>query len=416
MKQVLHYIRKTMYLPVFIAAFIIIAFIVDTPSEIITGYGKILRSTGILITDYIAVGGVGAAMLNCATIMIFYLIVLRLLNLRMTGIIFAGMMMIFGHSFYGKNIFNSLPIFFGVYLYSLVNHIHFKNVIVALLFSSGISPLVSYTMFGSGMPLYYGVPVGILVGIASGFILPALASHTMKFHQGYSVYNSGFALGLISIFFNAIYQAFGDPVETVLILDNRHNWMLVTILVSMCLFYIIMSFVVDRRIILKFKELFKRSGRLITDFERDYGVEAVIINTAMLILLEVIVIVSLGIKMDGPIFGAIISGAGFAGAGLHLKNCFPVLIGALAVAYVSKIDLTSTSGIIAVIFALGLAPICGRYGVMAGLIAGGLHIMLTRITVPFQGGFVLYNSGFASCFVASLMISFIEAIKEDNHA
>ncbi len=414
MQGALHYIRKTMYLPVFMLVLLVVAFIVDTPKDIVTGYGKILTSNSILVTDYIAIGGLGATIVNLIILVVAHLVLLKVLKLRMSGIIYAGMMMLFGFSFYGKNIFNTLPIFFGIYLYSRVNKIYFKNLIVALLFSSGISPLVSYTMFGFEMSLALSIPLGIAAGIASGFILPPLASHTMKFHQGYSVFNSGFALGLISIFFNAIYRAFGMEVVTVDILEEKYHWLLTGILFGFALFYIIIAVIMDKKLIYKIKPLFKRSGRLISDFERDYGIELVIFNAATLIILQVCVVLLFKIRMDGVIFGSILAVAGFAGAGLHLKNSSIVLIGAVLMVSITGYDITSTSIIISVLFSLGLAPIAGRYGILAGIAAGALHILLARITVPFQGGFVLYNNGFASCFVACVMIAVIEALKEDE--
>ena len=40
--------------------------------------------------------------------------------------------------------------------------------------------------------------LGILLGIAVGFILPPIASHSIKAHNGYNLYNIGFASGLIA--------------------------------------------------------------------------------------------------------------------------------------------------------------------------------------------------------------------------
>lgn len=414
MHAIIHYTRKTMYLPILILVMFIIAFGVDTPREIMIGYGKILVSNSISVTDYLAIGGLGATIINMITLMIVHLVLLRVLKLRMSGIIYAGMMMLFGFAFYGKNLLNVLPICVGIYLYSKVNKVEFKNLIVALLFSSGISPLVSYTMFGFELNLGLSIPLGILAGLVSGFILPPLASHTMKFHQGYSVFNIGFALGLISIFFNAIYRALGMTIQTVDILNEQYHWLLTFILLGFSVFYIIMAFIGEPKFYQKLKLLYKRSGRLISDYERDYGIELVIFNTATIIILQVAVVLLCKIRMDGVIFGSILATAGFAGAGLHLKNTIPVLIGALLSATITGYDITSTTIIISVLFSLGLAPIAGRYGLLAGMTAGFLHLLLARITVPFQGGFVLYNNGFASCFVACVMIAVIEALKEDK--
>lgn len=414
MKNFLHYIRKSMYLQIFALMMFVLAFILDTPAQIVDGLYQIIKSTGILITDYIAVGGIGATLVNASVMLMLNLLLVKQLKLRLSGILYAAIMMILGYSFYGKNILNTLPIYLGVLLYSRANKINFKNLIIVLLFSSGIAPLVSYTMFGFDMKLYLSIPLGIVVGVVSGFIIPALASHTMKFHQGYSVFNVGFALGIVSIFFNALYKAFGLTVSTASLVSKDYHWLLFGILSFIAVFYIIMAFVCEPKVLLRFKELFKRSGRLISDFERDFGVETVILNTAMLIILELLVILIFRIRLDGAIFGTILAVAGFAGAGLHLRNTFFVLAGAIIMNFIIGKDITATSSVCAIFFSLGLAPICGRYGIFAGLVAGALHVILVPLTLSFQGGFVLYNNGFASCFVACIMIALIEALKEQE--
>lgn len=414
MKGILHYLRKTMYLPIIIIGLLIFAFIVDTPKIIFVGYKNILISPSILTTDYLAVGGLGATLFNVATTLAFNLLILRLLKLRLSGIIFAGIMMIFGYSFYGKNIMNSLPIYLGVYLYSVVNKVKFKNLIIVLLFSTGLSPLVSYTMFGFDMAYYLSIPLGISVGVIAGFILPPLASHTMKFHQGYSVYNVGFALGIISIFFNGIYLAFDLKVNRESLVTTKYNNYLFGIIIAIILLYTILAFVFDKKVLTHFKELFKRSGRLISDFERDFGVEVVVLNTAMILTLEFIMLLIFRVEINGAIFGTMFAVAGFAGAGLHLKNSLFVMIGAVLMVFLTGKDIKQTSVACSVLFSIGLAPVCGRYGIFAGLIAGALHIIVVPIAINFQGGFDLYNNGFASCFVACIMIAVIEALKEQE--
>ena len=123
------------------------------------------------------------------------------MKIEVSGPIFAGMMMIVGFSFFGKNIFNGLPIYLGVWLFSKMKKKPFQNYIITLLFSSGLSPIVSYSIFGFGLPYYFSIPLGIIVGIIVGILIPQFAAHTISFHQGYNLYNTGFALGIISCVF-----------------------------------------------------------------------------------------------------------------------------------------------------------------------------------------------------------------------
>ena len=67
----------------------------------------------------------------------------------------------------------------------------------------------------------------------------------------------------------------------------------------------------------------------------------------------------------------------------------------------------------AIIFVTGLAPIAGRFGVGAGIIAGFLHFLIVSQTLDFQGGFDLYNNGFAAGFVAAITSSLFEILSRE---
>src|SRR5690606_18755794 len=127
------------------------------------------------------------------------LYLIKRLNLKMTGPIFACLLTIAGFAFFGKNIFNAIPIYLGIYLYSKATKTEMKNYVLVLLLSSGISPIVSYLIFGIGLEYYQSIPLGIIVGVFVGFILPAFNAHAIKFHQGYNLYNTGFSMGVLSM-------------------------------------------------------------------------------------------------------------------------------------------------------------------------------------------------------------------------
>ncbi|MDE7043956.1 MAG: DUF1576 domain-containing protein, partial [Acetatifactor sp.] len=70
-----------------------------------------------------------------------------------------------------------------------------------------------------------------------------------------------------------------------------------------------------------------------------------------------------------------------------------------------------TPGIqLAAIFGVGLAPIAGQFGIMAGILAGILHSAISMCTARFYGGLNLYNNGFSAGWVAIFMIPALENI------
>lgn len=410
----IEYLKKSFYLPILALIMIILAFIFNTPKEIFVGYKNILLSSSILTTDYIAIGTLGGALVNAASILILNLVILRLLNLRMSGLIYASLYMILGFSFFGKNILNSLPIYIGIYLYAFLNKIPVKNLVISLLFSSGISPLVSYLIFGFDLAYYISIPLGIGAGIVAGLMVPAISSHTIKFHQGYNLFNVGFSLGIISLAFNGVLRAFNLRASEISILSNDHNLFLYLFVAILALVLLIAGIILNPKSFKMIPDLYKRSGRLVSDYIRDYGVSIVMINQASLLTFEILICLIFKIELNGAIFGTILAVSGFAGAGLHLKNTSFVMLGAILMCLITKTNITSTSIIIGILFSAGVAPIAGRYGIVAGIIAGMLHIAILPLCRSFQGGYDLYNNGFCAGFVACILIAIIEAFKKED--
>ncbi len=410
----IEYLKKSFYLPILALIMIILAFIFNTPKEIFVGYKNILLSSSILTTDYIAIGTLGGALVNAASILILNLVILRLLNLRMSGLIYAALYMILGFSFFGKNILNSLPIYIGIYLYAFLNKIPVKNLVISLLFSSGISPLVSYLIFGFDLAYYISIPLGIGAGIVAGLMVPAISSHTIKFHQGYNLFNVGFSLGIISLAFNGVLRAFNLRASEISILSNDHNLFLYLFVAILALVLLIAGIILNPKSFKMIPDLYKRSGRLVSDYIRDYGVSIVMINQASLLTFEILICLIFKIELNGAIFGTILAVSGFAGSGLHLKNTSFVMLGAILMCLITKTNITSTSIIIGILFSAGVAPIAGRYGIVAGIIAGMLHIAILPLCRSFQGGYDLYNNGFCAGFVACILIAIIEAFKKED--
>ena len=206
--KIVEFLKKRMLLPILFVFLFAMAFVFDSPKEIWQGYLRILQSPSVLISDYLRIGGLGATLFNVATIILFNVLMLRYYKFKMTGPIFAGVLTIAGFSFFGKNIFNTLPIYLGIYLYAKTQKLDFKSFMIVVLFSTGISPLVSFMIFGTGWPLYYAIPAGIVAGVIAGFVLPAFSAHTIRFHRGYNLYNIGFALGVLSMLFAVILHSF----------------------------------------------------------------------------------------------------------------------------------------------------------------------------------------------------------------
>lgn len=411
MRKVLKYIHNDLYLEVFCGILFILSFCFEPIKDVFIGYGNILKSPSILLTDYIYIGGVGATLLNVASILLFNLIMIKLLKIHMSGPVYCGIIMICGFSFFGKNIINTLPIYAGVYLFSKYKKIPFKSLIISILFSTGISPLISYTIFGSGWQYYISVPVGLLFGLMVGFIIPAYTSHTIVFHEGYNLYNTGFALGILSAVFYGLFLLFNVNVEAVRLYDSSNSKVLYWLLGGISISFILIAVIGDIHVFKKYYNLLKTSGRLISDYNKEFGVEAVMLNFGILGIILTTIFFALNIPLNGILFGGILAALGCSSFGLHLKNGLPIWFGC-AIAILIKMairgDFTiqidrDLSMLVAFVFASGLAPICGKYGILYGLAGGFMHMIVAPQTLALQGGFDLYNNGIACGLEASIL-------------
>ncbi|MFW5894571.1 MAG: DUF1576 domain-containing protein [Bacillota bacterium] len=380
----------------------------------------ILTSPSILISDYLEIGGLAATLFNVATILLLNIYMINRLKIRLTGPVLAGILTIAGFSFFGKNLFNTLPIYLGIYLYARTQRLEFKSFIIVVLFSTGISPVVSFMIFGIDWSLWWGIPtfmnplvgivMGLSCGLAIGFILPVLSAHTIKFHKGYDLYNVGFALGILSMAVSAILTSFeavnldqGGATSTL------YHAELFWLVAGFSALFIFCGFINDPRALKGYPSLLKSSGRLVSDFVLHHGAGTAFLNIGIMGFLSLLVVMVMGFAINGPLMGAILTVMGFGAFGKHPKNTLPVMAGAILAVQLSDHSFESTGMVIAVLFVTALAPIAGRYGVWAGILAGFLHVMVTPLALNFQeGGFNLYNNGFAAGFIAALLIPFLE--------
>jgi hypothetical protein len=418
MKTIYQLLKKRMMMPLIFTVLFLMTFLFDTPRAIYEGYINILRSPSVLISDYLYIGGLGATLFNVATIMLVNIIMLSVLKLKMTGPIFAGLLTIAGFSFFGKNIFNTIPIYIGIYLHARRMKLEFKSFIIVVLFSTGISPIVSFMIFGTDWPLYIGIPAGISIGIFTGFILPTISAHTIRFHKGYNLYNIGFAMGIMSMVYAALLQSiFGfDLFRFDSTTSNLYHTELFILTIVISLIFIASGFLNDRSVLKKYPSLMKSTGRLVSDFIRDFGKDISMVNVGVMGFISLLFVVVLGIKINGAVIGGILTVMGFGAFGKHPKNALPVMLGAtLWFLIVLMRDGEVGVGLqIAVFFVTAVSPIAGRHGVFLGMVAGFIHIVLTPFTYVFQGGFDLYNNGFAAGFVAAILIPVFDFIRKDK--
>jgi len=405
--------EQKLLIPILLFAMAALAFFIDEPMTIWGGLGRIYTVPGLLVTDFLSpeIGGLGATLMNVAIILAFNFILIKILKIKFSGPVVAGLFTIAGFAFFGKTLLNTAPIYLGIYLYSLYSKTPFKNFIIVALFATGIGPIVSFVMFGINLAFYISIPLGIVAGIFTGFFIQIIATNAMKFHMGYNLYNVGFTLGLLAMLYTGFFKIIGVNLNTGVVINNNHHSILFVIVLFISVFSIASAFLNDPRVLQKYPGLLKMSGRLVSDFIRETSQPVVLLNIGLLGLLCLGIGYVFAIPVNGPIFGGMMTVMGFGAFGKHLKNSIAVMTGTVVASFLFKLDMQNSIGVgLGVFFVTALAPVAGRFGFFAGVLAGFVHMIVLPMAIVFQGGFDLYNNGFAAGFVAAVLVPVLEVI------
>ena len=388
----------------------LLAFAIESPQSLVSGMMTILVSPSQLFTDYMEIASVGSTLLNVAIMIGISIYSYKKLEIPLNGTVIGSLGMLTGFSFFGKNLFNSIPFMIGVWIYTKVTKQNYRNYVIVGLFGSALGPLISFLAFSGVLPQGWSVLIAYALGIFIGFILPQLSTQFLGFHQGFSLYNVGFTAGIIGMVVLGFMNAFGIEVETRTLTSTQSPLILYQLLIGFCVILIVTSFYLHfkKKEKYHFKLLLKLSGRLPSDFVEMTNLATVTLNMSIIGFILLGYVLMNGGQLNGPIVGSIIGVMSFGAFGNQVKNTVPVLVGIMIGSYLTGVEPTSTSALIAAIFGTTLAPVSGYYGPLAGMIAGFVHITLVSHVVVMHGGLNLYNNGFAGGFVAAVLVPIFE--------
>ncbi len=396
---------------VFLIFGVVMAFI---EKDFISNYLKILSSPALLITDFFEVGGLGASFINAALIAYLNLYFVNKYKMKVNGLIIAAFMTVVGFSFFGKNIINIIPIYIGGYLYALNQQKTFRDVIVIVMFSTGLSPIISQLIFSGILPMPLNFIVGIGLGLLIGFIMTPLSAQMLKFHEGYNLYNIGFTAGIIGTVITSFLRAFNLEIMPVSIIYNRYDLHVKILLIALFLYLLVVGLVINKSSITNYKNLFRYSGRTATDFTFLVGYGITFVNMGLLGLLFTSLVMVIGATVNGPVLAGIFTIVGFSAFGKHIKNCYPPVLGVIIMAFVLGLDLHSMGVVLAIMFSTTIAPIAGKFGPIWGVISGIVHLVVVFNIGMVHGGVNLYNNGFSGGVVAGVLVPIIDSLKRSN--
>ena len=411
------FLRKHLYtVPLVMSGFLLVfAICVQPDLSLLTGWWKIQISEMGLVTDPVEIGGVGAALLNSALILFLSTMLVRYERAPFSGVSLACLFMMAGFALLGKNLLNMAPVMFGGWLYSRYQQESFARVIYLTMYATCLSPLVSFTL--NNTQPWLRIPAMLLCGVLIGFLTPAVAGFTTRVHQGYNLYNVGFAAGFLALAIASVLKGLGVTLTLETTWGSENHAQLLVLLLILIVALFTLGVVLGCRSWRTYKHILRHSGRAVADFILLDGVAPTFVNMALVGALSLAYVLALypqGVRLNGPITCCVISIMGFGAFGKHPRNITPVMLGALLAAlFLPQLPFTAPSVLLALLLCTGLAPIAGQFGWQWGIVAGFIHMCVVQHTSGLQGGMNLYNNGFTAGLVCVLLVPIIEALKPE---
>lgn len=393
----------------------VFAVLAQPNASLLQGFWAIQISETGLITDPMATGGVGAALLNAALVLLLSTLLIRQLGLPFTGAALACLFLMGGFALLGKNLLNIAPIAAGGWLHALYRRERFAKYVYLTLYGTCLSPMVSFLMVRV-RPGMRWIAMG-LCGLVIGFLLPAVAGFTTRVHQGYNLYNVGFAAGILGLGIASIFKGLGVEFNTVGSWSQDGHRLLCVMTAMLLAGLLLTGIYLGCRSWPDYRHILHHSGRAVADFVILDGPGPTLVNMALVGAIGLGYLLAMypqGVRLNGPLVCCIFAMTGFGAFGKHPRNVLPVMSGAvLAALLMIELPINAPGVLLATLLCTCLAPIAGQFGWYWGAAAGFIHMTIVQNTSILHGGMNLYNNGFAAGLVCILLVPVIEAVKPE---
>jgi hypothetical protein len=392
-------------------AFIAFGLAVDSPRDIYHGLIKILSSRDTLITDYIGLGGMGAAFVNAGLLTLMAIGIYHVSGAAIGGAAVACLFLVLGFGLFGKSLVNVWFIVAGVYAFARYKKEPFSRHINVAFFGAALAPIFTEILFSSALPLHFSLPLAVGTTLLLGFVLVPAAAHLFTAHMGYSLYNIGWVAGILGTLTVAVYKSYGFVPDPVFIWTTGNNWLLGTMLAGLFVSMVVGGCLLDRQAWHKLAWIQRQAGQSPTDFVALAGMGPSLMNMGLTGAIGTAYVLAVGGDLNGPTIGGILTIVGFSAFGKHTRNIVPIMIGVFLASMFKDWNANDPSAVLAALFGTTLAPIAGRFGWRWGIAAGFVHSSVAQSVGHLHGGLVLYNNGFAAGLVAAILVPVIIAMR-----
>ena len=413
----------------FAAAFLIAAVCMPDRKDIFTGLWKILSQPSKISANYFAMGGYAATFFNMGLVCLLSLLLFVVFRGTPNNASTLAVLLTTGFGSWGINVLNIWPTILGVVIYGLVKKEKMGGLVNAMLFSTGIAPLITELLLryphaeviGFNLP---GLGIAMLVGFIIGFFLPAGLAHSPKVHKGFDLYSAALPIGMTAFFLNAtLYKTMGVTLpkalsdlapETMKVASQMTANIFCGTVFGLC---IIFAFILG----CKPKDYWwlLTDPATVTNFSSTYGNATFLMNVGVFGLFILGYYNLIGATFNGITFGLIFCMVATCNSGSHPGNVWPIMLGyfvaSVVFGWLSKLvggnftlAINAQAICVGLCYANGLSPIADKYGWHYGFIAAIMHYLLVTSVPTLHGGYCLYNGGFTAALICLLLVPQLE--------
>ena len=408
----------------FTGCFLIAAVCMPDRAAMFTGLWEILSNPAKISTNYFHLGGFAATFLNMGLVALCFLVLMVLLKATPNNVTTFGFILTIGFSSWGINALNIWPTVLGVLGYCLVKNEKPGANVNAMLFSTGIAPIISELLVRYphaetvGFNLT-GILLALLVGYGIGFFLPAGLSHAPAVHKGFNLYSAAVPICFMAFFLNAtLFKTMGIALPAATSDMSVGSRSIVNIFCAVVFgLCVVFAWILGCRP----RDYWRLLGAKdhVPSVSGKLGNATFLMNVGIYGLFILAYYNIIGANFNAITFGIIFCMLCAVNSGSHPGNVWPIIAGyvlfSLVFGWFSKAlggDFAQTINAqaicVGVCFANGLSPVSSKYGWGWGIVAGGLHYLLVTSVPNMHGGFCLYNGGFTAAVICLLLIPQLE--------
>ena len=416
----------------FTLVFLVAAVCMGDRGSMFTGLWQIMSQPSKISTNYFAVGGYAATFLNMGLVSAICLLLFLVFKGTLTNVSNLAIILTVGFASWGINILNIWPSIFGVMIYGFVKKEKLGSLVNAMLFSTGIAPLITDLMIrypnaeAVGFNLE-GILIALAVGFVIGFFLPAGLANSPKVHKGFDLYSAALPVGMTAFFLNAtLFKTLGvalpagaDAAQLQVASRLTVNTFCI-LLFGAC---IVIAFALGCRP----KDYWQLiiDPALVTNFSSTYGNPVFLMNVGVFGLFILGYYNLIGASFNGVTFGIIFCMLSTCNSGSHPGNVWPIMLGYVVASTVCGLVSPLVGGTftfavnaqaicVGLCYANGLSPIADKYGWRYGFLAAIMHYLLVTSVPTLHGGFCLYNGGFTAALICIILVPSLERFSRDK--